>query len=86
MSKELFEVLRLADELSPDEQLQLISYLVQRLRNCDIKRKPRRNVMEFAGVAPNLLGGMDAQEYVNRIRRGEFPELEIQQKESEKQE
>ncbi|MFB2977931.1 hypothetical protein [Microseira sp. BLCC-F43] len=42
--------------------------------------------MEFAGVAPNLLGGMDAQEYVNRIRRGEFPELEIQQKESEKQE
>jgi hypothetical protein len=86
MSKELFEVLRLADELSPDEQLQLISYLVQRLRNCDIKRKPRRNVMEFAGVAPNLLGGMDAQEYVNRIRRGEFPELEIEQKQSEKQE
>ncbi|GET43068.1 hypothetical protein [Microseira wollei] len=86
MSKELSEIKRLADELSPDEQLQLISYLVQRLRNCDIKRKPRRNVMEFAGVAPNLLGGMDAQEYVNRIRRGEFPELEIQQKESEKQE
>lgn len=86
MSKELFEVLRLADALSPDDQLQLISYLVQRLRNCDIKRKPRRNVMEFAGVAPNLLGGMDAQEYVNRIRRGEFPELEIQQQESEKQE
>ncbi len=86
MSKELFEVLRLADQLSPDEQLELISYLVQRLRNCDIKRKPRRNVMEFAGVAPNLLGGMDAQEYVNRIRRGEFPELEIEQQESEKQE
>ena len=86
MSKELFEVLRLADRLSPDEQLELISYLVQRLRNCDIKRKPRRSVMEFAGIAPNLLGGMDAQEYVNRIRRGEFPELEIEQQESEKQE
>ncbi|HAZ48918.1 MAG TPA: hypothetical protein DCZ55_31825 [Cyanobacteria bacterium UBA11371] len=86
MSQELFEVLRLADRLSPDEQLELISYLVQRLRKCDIKRKPRRSVMEFAGVAPNLLGGMDAQEYVNRIRRGEFPELEIEQQESEKQE
>lgn len=86
MSKELFEVLRLADELSPDEQLELISYLVQRLRNCEIKRKPRRNVMEFAGIAPNLLGGMDAQEYITRMRRGEFPELEIEQKESEKQE
>ena len=86
MSKELFEVLRLADRLSPDEQLELISYLVERLRKCDIKRKPRRSVMEFAGIAPNLLGGMDAQEYVNRIRRGEFPELEIEQQESEKQE
>ena len=86
MSQELFEVLRLADRLSPDEQLELISYLVQRLRKCDIKRKPRRSVMEFAGIAPNLLGGMDAQEYVNRIRRGEFPELEIEQQESEKQE
>lgn len=86
MSKELSEIKRLANELSPEEQLQLISYLVQRLRNCEIKRKPRRNVMEFAGIAPNLLGGMDAQEYVNRIRRGEFPELEIEQKQSEKQE
>jgi len=86
MSKELSEIKRLAARLSPDEQLELISYLVQRLRNCEIQRKPRRNIMEFAGIAPNLLGGMDAQEYVNRIRRGEFPELEIEQKESEKQE
>lgn len=88
MSKELSEIKRLADALSPDEQLQLISYLVQRLRNCEIQRKPRRrrNIMEFIGIAPNHLGGMDAQEYVSRMRRGEFPELEIEQKESGKQE
>ena len=86
MSKELSEIKRLADELSPEEQLQLISYLVQRLKNCEIKRKPRRNIMEFIGIAPNHLGGMDAQEYVNRMRRGEFPELEIEQKASGKQE
>lgn len=86
MSKDLFEVLRLADELSPEDQLQLISYLAQRLTNCEINRKPRRNIMEFIGIAPNHLGGMDAQEYVSRMRRGEFPELEIEQKESGKQE
>jgi hypothetical protein len=38
--------------------------------------------MEFAGIAPNHLGGMDAQEYVTRLRRGEFPELEIEEMES----
>jgi hypothetical protein len=86
MSKELFEVMRLADALSPDEQLQLISHLSENLRRCEIKRKPRRNVMEFAGIAPNHLGGMDAQEYISRMRRGEFPELEIEEMESRKQE
>ena len=37
------------------------------------------------GIAPNLLGGMDAQEYVTRMRRGEFPELEIEAMASRKE-
>jgi hypothetical protein len=41
--------------------------------------------MEFAGIAPNLLGGMDAQEYVTRTRRGEFPDLELANQQLEKQ-
>ena len=57
----------LSDKLTPDEQLSLIAYLTQRLQHCEIKRKPRRDIMEFAGIAPNLMGGMDAQEYVRRI-------------------
>lgn len=36
--------------------------------------------MEFAAIAPNLMGGMDVQEYVTRMRRGEFPDLEIVEK------
>ena len=86
MSKELFEVMKQVDALTPDEQLRLIAHLTQKLRNCEIKRKPRRKVTEFAGIAPNLLGGMDAQEYVTRMRRGEFPDLEIAEKQLRKEE
>jgi hypothetical protein len=86
MSKELIELMRLAEALTPEEQLSLISYLIQRFSLYDITPKPRHNVMEFAGIAPNHLGGMDAQEYITRLRRGEFPELEIEEMESRKQE
>lgn len=86
MSKELLDLMKQADTLTPDEQLQLIVYLTQKLRRCGIERKPRRKITEFAGIAPNLLKGMDAQDYVTRMRRGEFPDLEIAQVESRKQE
>ncbi len=86
MSKELIELMRQADALTPDEQLSLIAYLTQRLQRCEIKRKPRRNVMEFAGIAPNHLGGIDAQEYVRRIRSGEPLEPEIEKMQSRKEE
>lgn len=86
MSKELIELMRLADALTPDEQLSFIAYLTQRLQRCEIKRKPSRDLMEFEGIAPNLLGGMDAQEYVTRMRRGEFPDLEIAEKQLGKKE
>lgn len=80
MSKELIDLIMKAKELSPEEQLYLISHLAGNLRRCDIKQKPRRKATEFIGVAPNHLGGMDAQEYVTRMRSGEFPELEIENK------
>ncbi|MBE9130065.1 MULTISPECIES: hypothetical protein [unclassified Coleofasciculus] len=86
MSQKLVDLINQADALTPDEQLQLIAHLTQKLRRCEIKPKPSRKVTEFAGIAPNLLRGMDAQEYVTRIRRGEFPELEIAEVESRKEE
>ncbi|MDY6804230.1 MAG: hypothetical protein SXA11_10540 [Cyanobacteriota bacterium] len=84
MSKELIDLIMKANELSPEEQLYLISHLAGNLRRCEIKCKPRRDITELKGLAPNLLGGMDAQEYVTRIRSGEFPELEIEAKLEEK--
>lgn len=85
MSEELLELMKRADTLTPDEQLRLISHLVQRLQHCEIKRKPRRQLKDFIGIAPNLLEGMDAQEYITRIRNGEFPDLEIEQMLSRKE-
>ncbi len=52
MSGELIEVMRLVDALTPDEQLHLISHLVEKLRGCEITRKLRRKVTEFIGIAP----------------------------------
>ncbi|WP_373526461.1 hypothetical protein [Nostoc sp.] len=86
MSQELNEIKQLAYKLTPEEQLDLIAYLTQKLQRCEIKRKPSRDIMEFAGIAPNLMGGMDAQEYVTRMRRGEFPDLEIAEKQLGQQE
>ncbi|WP_414572625.1 hypothetical protein [Nostoc sp. CCY 9925] len=86
MSKELNEIKTLANKLTPEEQLDLIAYLTQRLQRCEIKRKPSRNIMEFIGIAPNLMGGMDAQEYVRRIRSGEPLEPESEEVQSRKEE
>jgi hypothetical protein len=39
MSKQLFNLMKQADALTPDEQLQLIAHLTQKLRRCEIKQK-----------------------------------------------
>jgi len=86
MSKKLLDLMKQADTLAPEQQLQLMAYLVQKLGHCEIKQKPRRKVTEFAGIAPNLLQGMDAQEYITRMRHGEFPDLEVAKIKSRKEE
>ncbi|MBR8835787.1 MAG: hypothetical protein DSM106950_17655 [Stigonema ocellatum SAG 48.90 = DSM 106950] len=78
LSEELVELMKQADRLAPKDQLRLASYILEKISHCEIKPIPRQSVKEFRGIAPNHLGGMDAQEYVNRIRRGEFPEWEIE--------
>jgi len=85
MSEEFMEAMRQADALTPAEQMRLISHLIQQLSRCEIKRKQSRKLTEFIGIAPNHLGGMDAQEYISRMRRGEFPDRELELRESKKE-
>ena len=61
------DLMRQADSLSPDDQLRLAEYLVSRARTTKA-RLPRR-WQDLCGIAPNLLGGEDAQEWVSRGRR-----------------
>lgn len=61
------EVLRRVEELSVDEQLQLLATLADRLRY-RVEPKPLRSIMELKGLGKEIWQGIDAQEYVNQER------------------
>ena len=58
-----------ADQLTPDEQLQLVTYLEDKVRAAYLTAKPRRKWAEIRGAAPYPLLGEDAQAWVSRTRR-----------------
>ncbi len=63
------EVRRLAENLTPDEQMQLIEDLSKFIRQrVTLTPKPRRSIMELRGLGKEIWKGIDAQEYVNRER------------------
>jgi hypothetical protein len=69
MSSLLEAILKQAQRLSPEEQLELIQQLTQQVSTqLETPAKPKHNVTEFYGVAPNLLSGMDAQVWVDQLR------------------
>lgn len=57
-----------AEALSVDDQLRLASHLIERVRNAQSSPAPRRKWSEIRGMA-HLPPGLDAQEWVSRIRR-----------------
>ena len=63
------EVRRLAESLTPKEQMQLIEDLSKFIRQrVTLTPKPRRSIMELRGLGKEIWKGIDAQEYVNRER------------------
>jgi hypothetical protein len=67
-SEALQNLVRQAEALSPDEQLRLIAYLVEKVRAAYLSPKPRRKWAEICGAAPYPLLGEDAQVWVSRTR------------------
>jgi hypothetical protein len=63
-------VLSEIEQLSLAEQMQVLEHLVQQMKqSIPVPVKPKKHKLsEFRGIAPNLLEGMDAQEYVNQLR------------------
>ncbi len=67
MSPLLAQVLREIEQLNPDEQLEVISHATEQLKRQTVKPK-KHKLSEFRGIAPNLLEGRDAQDWVNEVR------------------
>ena len=68
MSTEVLDnLIRQAERLSPDEQLSLAAYLVERAGQAS--SPPRRKWREIRGLARPSLFDEDAQTYITRTRR-----------------
>ena len=69
MSPLLQQVLREIEQLTPAEQLEVVSYTTEQLKHrTSTQPKPKRSWKELRGVAPNVLSGQDAQAWVNQLR------------------
>ncbi len=70
MSNVVQQVLSQIDRLSLTEQVQVLTHLAQQIdRSVSGKSvQPKYQVTDFDGKANNLLAGVDAQEWVNRVR------------------
>ena len=63
------EVRRLAENLTPDEQMRLIEELSGLIRQrVTMTSKPKRSILELRGLGKEIWNGIDAQEYVNQER------------------
>jgi hypothetical protein len=63
------EVRRLAENLTPDEQMRLIEELSALIRQrVTMTPKPKRSILELRGLGKEIWNGIDAQEYVNQER------------------
>ncbi len=67
MSPLLQQVLQQIEQLTTEEQLEVISHATEQLKKRTVPPK-KRKLSEFRGIAPNLLAGKDAQEWVNELR------------------
>ncbi|MDX2228814.1 MAG: hypothetical protein NW220_04210 [Leptolyngbyaceae cyanobacterium bins.349] len=69
MSPLLQRILNELDQLSSEEKQQVIRYLISREHPSEsVDTQARKPWQELAGVAPNLSGGLDAQDFVNSLR------------------
>lgn len=82
MSPLLEQILQEIEQLSPNEQKQLSERLVERVNAPEKVAQPKRSWQDLRGIAPNVLKGKDAQEWVNELRN-EWGEREMQIRENQ---
>ena len=67
-SRDLEDIIRRAEQLTPEEQLLLIAHLADKAESPYRVTKPRRKWSEICGAAPYPFVGEDAQQWVSRAR------------------
>lgn len=67
--EELYQ--RYIKPLSPRDRLRLVEMIVRELASerASQTKQPLRNIMELHGLGKDIWQGVDAQEYVNELRR-----------------
>lgn len=69
MSPLLQKVLQEIEQLTTEEQFEVISHVTEQLkRRTATRNQSKRSWRELRGIAPNILDGQDAQEWVNQLR------------------
>jgi len=76
MSPQLQQVLQEIEQLTLEEQLEVISHTTEQLKRRAEGKQTKRSWQELRGIAPNLLNGKDAQQWVNELR-DEWDEREV---------
>ena len=68
-AKEIYE--QYIKPLPPAEQLRLVAMVAQDLAKQpgEETEKPKRSIMELHGLGAEIWEGVDAQEYVNELRK-----------------
>jgi hypothetical protein len=69
MSPLLQRVLEDIDQLTLEEQFEVIHHTTQQLQSRTTTPTPKLNWLDIAGIAPYPLLGEDAQEWVSRTRQ-----------------
>jgi hypothetical protein len=65
----LEQVLQDIDQLTLEEQFEVTNHTTEQLKRRTVaQNKPKRSWRELRGIAPDLLAGQDAQEWVNHLR------------------
>lgn len=70
MSPLLTKILQEIEQLTVEEKFQIITYTTEQLkRQTVIPKTSKRSLRELRKIAPNVLEGKDAQEWVNELRQ-----------------
>ncbi len=69
MSLSLEKILSEIEQLTPQEQLTVMTHLLESLKKHINQTQPKRNWSDLKGMAPYPLLGEDAQEWVSRTRK-----------------